>query len=71
MLLLFSEDEVADEVPRIVWTNHTALFRADAFYRSFFVENSHFLRRLIGFAICRCAIYEPIGGLLLEMVATQ
>ena len=30
MLLLFAEDEVADEVPRIVGTNHAAHLRADA-----------------------------------------
>lgn len=71
MFLFLSDDKIANKIACVVWTNHTALFRADAFDRSFLVEYPHLLRRLIGFAIGRCAIYEPIGGLLLEMVATQ
>ena len=73
MLLLFADDEVADEVAGIVGRYGRTKFRTDATASLMLAidDASDILVWLIRPPVCRLTSPEPIGGRFLESVATS
>lgn len=72
-LLLAPEDEVADEIPRIVRRHERPLFRTDTGLDARFAiqDRLSFLRLLQCLALLWRAVDEPVGGRLLEVITAS
>ena len=72
MLLLFSEDKIANKIACIVWMNKRAVFitKTPGVSRQI-IDFLLIFWLLIGLAYCRLAVHEPILRRLFEIVASH